>query len=348
MRITNNMMVTNTVRNINAAANRLNEAQERVSSEKKISLPSDDPVVATRAIKYRNYVATIEQYQKNVDDATSWQKVTDSALSDLYDVVEQIRTLTVKASSDTLADSDRTDIATEVGELQKQMVDIMNTSYGGRYVFGGFSTGSEPYKLESTSIGDVMTFKGKYLDLCGVVSDDQTDSDITAFYTANAGNAYTDTGDQSIKYNIGYDSEVTVNIEGQDVIGAGGDNLFNTVSKLLLALKGDTACKTYDTSTAAVTENSIDSIDDRLTDLDNNLDRITTAQATLGARMNYVNRISDRLDNDYTTYTELMSNNEDVDVSKATIEESSAQTVYEASLAVGAKAISKTLVDFLA
>jgi flagellar hook-associated protein 3 FlgL len=137
MRITNNMMLTSTLRNINDAALRLNEANERVASEKKISLPSDDPVVATRAIKYRDYVAKIEQYQSNVDDVSSWQKVTDDALSDLNDVVTQLRTYVVQASSDTLSDSDLSDIKTEVEQLMQQALDDMNASYGGRYIFGG-------------------------------------------------------------------------------------------------------------------------------------------------------------------------------------------------------------------
>ncbi len=347
MRITNNMMLTSTLRNINNAALRLNEANERVSSQKKISLPSDDPVVATRAIKYRDYVAKIKQYQSNVDDVTSWQDVTDDALSDLNDVVTQLRTYVVKASSETLSDSDLAAIKTEIEQLQQQALDDMNATYGGRYIFGGYSTDEEPYELVSTDIGDIVTFKGKYLSLGGL-SSDISDDDITTFCTNNAGNIYTDTGDESIKYNIGFDSEITVNTEGQDVVGDVGSNLFDTFSKVLSALDGNTSYKSYDVSSGTVTTTSIDSISDLLTDIDNDLDRIETAQASLGARENYVKSVSDRLDNDYTTYTTLMSNNEDVDAAEAIIEESSAQTIYETALSVGAKAVTKTLIDYMA
>ncbi len=347
MRITNNMMITNTIRNINSAANRLNDAEERVSSEKKISLPSDDPVVATRAIKYRNYVDTIAQYQTNVSDVQSWQSVTDSALSDLSDVITQVRTLTVKASSDTMTDSDKADIATQISALRDQAIDIMNTTYGGRYVFGGYNTSEAPYELTSTDVGDTVTFKGQYLSLGGVVSADDDDDDIVTFCSDNASNAYSTSAAQSINYNIGYDSEVTVNTEGQNVVGEGSGNLFDTFSKLLLALNGDTSYKAYDSTTGTVTTNTISNISDLLTDLDANEDMVTTAQAALGASESHVSQVSDRLANDYTTYTTLMSDNEDVDVSKATIEESSAETVYEAALSVGAKAISKTLVDYM-
>ncbi|MDR7868245.1 MAG: flagellar hook-associated protein FlgL [Sporomusaceae bacterium] len=348
MRITNSMMIANTVRNINSSARRLNEAQERISSEKNISLPSDDPVIATRSIKYRNYVARIEQFQKNAEDAASWQEVTEGALDTLNDVITQVRTLTVKAAGGTLTDSDLTDIKTEIAELRDQAIEIMNTAYGDRYVFAGFNTAEPPYALESTTVGDTAAFKGGWLSLCGVVPSSVADADISACYAAEAANSYTTASAHSIKYNIGFDNEVTVNIEGQDVVGEGAGNLFDTFAKLLLALDGETSYKTYDAGSGMVTTAAIDGIDDLLDDLDVNREKITTIQATLGARMNYVNSVAERLGNDYTTYTTLMSQNEDVDISTATMEEATAQTVYQASLSVGAKAITKTLVDYMA
>jgi flagellar hook-associated protein 3 FlgL len=348
VRITNLMMITNTIRNINSAARRLNEAQERIASEKNISLPSDDPVVATRSIKYRNYVARIEQYQKNAEDAASWQEVTEGALSDLNDVVTQVRTLTAKASAGTMTANDLAAIKSEISELRDQAIEIMNTTYGDRYIFGGFSTAEPPYEVVSTTVGDTVTFKDKWLSLCGVAASDIADTDISSFYAANAANIYTTASAQSIRYNIGFDTEATVNIEGQDVTGEGAGNLFDTFAKLFVALDGATSYKSYDAGTGSVTTAAIDGIDALLDDLDANLDRIETVQATLGARMNYVSDVAERLASDYTTYTTLMSTNEDIDIGKATMEETTAQTVYQASLSVGAKAITKTLVDYMA
>ncbi|SHI54800.1 flagellar hook-associated protein FlgL [Propionispora hippei] len=360
MRITNNMIVANTIKNLNNSASRMNEAEERISTEKKISLPSDDPVIATRAIKYRSYVDTVEQYQKNTDDVTSWQSTTDGALSDLSDIMGQVRTLVVKASSDTLSDSDKSAIKEQISELQKNAIDVMNTSYGGRYIFGGYSTGDAPYALKSTSLTDssgdsidvnLVTFKGKYVSLEGIDSS-ATDSSIESAISAS--NVYSTSSAQPIKVNVGFDTDVTVNVEGQDVVGGADSNLFNTFNKILLALNGNTSYKTatVDTSTSpattTVSTSSISDMSDLLTDVDADITRISTAQSTLGASMKNVSMISDRLDNAYTTYTTLMSNNEDVDISKATIESSSAEAVYNAALAVGAKAISKTLVDYLA
>ncbi|EGO64737.1 flagellar hook-associated protein FlgL [Acetonema longum] len=352
MRITNNMMIADTVWNINKNAARLSKAQQQMSSQQKIQLPSDDPVVATRAIKYRNYVDTVAQYQKNVEDAASWQKVTESALNDLGDIITRARELTVEASSDVLTEEELQKIKAEVIQLQQEAVDVMNTSYAGRYVFAGFATDEAPFELVSTSAGDKVMFKGQYLSIGGPMADSLSDADITAFCTANASDIYQDSGDQAIQYNIGYGAQVAVNLEGQDVTGQETDsNLFDTFAKLLLALDGETSYKTAEVSgtpaAVTVTANNFE-IDDLLTDWDEDHERVLTEQADLGARMNYVNMTKNRLSNDHETYTTLMSNNEDVDTAEASIALTTAEYVYEASLAVGAKTINKTLVDFLA
>lgn len=353
MRITNNMMADNSVWYMNQNLERLSKAQQQVSTQSKIQLPSDDPVVATRAVKYRHYVAKIEQYQKNAEDAASWQKVTDSALGDLSDVMQRVQELTVQASSDSLTDNDKEDIKAEISQLKEQVVQVMNTTYAGRYIFGGYSSDTAPYSIESTSVGDKVKFKGAYLSLGGPMSASAADADIISSCQSYAAQMYQDGADESISYQVGFGSQVTVNVEGQDVIGAeSGANLFDTLDKLLLGLEGETSYKTatIDTTTSpatvTVTTETL-AMDQLLTDLDSDFERLQNARAGLGARMNYVATMKTRLSNDNTTYTTLMSNNEDIDVAEATIELATAQTVYEAALSVGAKVLTHSLLDYL-
>ena len=81
--------------------------------------------------------------------------------------------------------------------------------------------------------------------------------------------------------------------------------------------------------------------------VDTALSQISAVWADLGARENYASLAKNRLSDDATVYTTLMSNNEDVDIAEATTDVSTAQTVYDASLTVGAKAITKTLLDYI-
>ena len=399
MRITNSMLVSNTVWNIGKNTERLSEASERQSTQSKISLPSDDPVVATNAVKYRNYVSTVEQYQDNVSNATSWMSVTEGAISDLNDVVQEIRDKTVQAANGTQSAQSLSAIKTEITQLKKSAVDILNTSYAGRYVFAGYNTDASPYADTSVSLTNAdgtttsvsaVTYKNQYINLGSVVSDAvATDygaggtaaaptepsalaSLEKAYTTAKAVTSasattpgvynYSSIADQTINYNIGYGSEIAVNVEGQDLVGTtSGSTLFDTIDKLLLgldelsstadttsAVTGTTTIKCYSLTTDATgTTSSTFTLTDILGDLDTDMDRISSVTADLGARESYVTLAKNRLSDDKTVYTKLMSNNEDVDVATATTDLSEAQTVYEASLTVGAKAITKSLLDFI-
>jgi flagellar hook-associated protein 3 FlgL len=370
IRITNTMLAQNAIRNINNNMQQLDTAQTQMSTQSKIQLPSDDPVAATKALKYRNYVSTITQYQANASDATSWMKVTESSLSDLTDIVTQIRDLTVQASSSALTTSDEADIASQISELKANAIETLNATYAGRYVFGGYATDKAPYAVVSTTVGSTsvnqITFKGKYLSLYGVVSSTLTDTDLVTAYntyastttgTVTTSNIYTTTAAQTIQYNTGYSSETAVNVEGQNVTGltASGTttitNLFDTIDKLLIGLgeSGTTkSCKSVSvvSGTPTVTTSTF-TLSDLLTNIDSNLAQISTATSDLGARENYVSTCSNRLGDDYTTYTKLLSDVEDVDVADASVNVTSTQAVYDASLSVSAKVLSETLIDYI-
>ena len=266
--------------------------------------------------------------------------------------MKQVRELTVQASSDSLADEDRQQIKLEVAQLKEQAIQIMNTSYAGRYVFGGFSTDEEPYQSQTVTIGDqeveLITFKGQYLGLDGAYSAAISDTDLENFYTANSGNIYQNLGKEKINYNIGYGNQITVNVEGQDITGyQSSGNIFQTFDKLLLGLDGAASYKTVVTDPAVSVETGDLELTNILDDIDNDLDRIQGVRSDLGARTSYAEITKDRLSKDLITYTELMSNNEDVDIAEVSTELSTAEYVYEASLSIGAKVIGKSLIDFL-
>ncbi|SMC96173.1 flagellar hook-associated protein FlgL [Sporomusa malonica] len=352
MRITNNMLAQNSLWNINNNLRRLGTAQDKLSTQSKIQLPSDDPIVATRALKYRNYVSSVEQYQRNIDDATSWMEVSESALGQLGEVLHRVKDLTIQASStSSISDADKKAIKSEISTLRDNVIDIMNTSYAGRYVFGGFATDQPPYKIESTSLGEKVTYKGHYVSVGGPVSNSISDADLITYCQANLTNQYHEPGKQQMQYNTGFGSEIAVNVEGQNIIGQeAGSNLFDVFDKLLLGLDGNTQYKAAEiTGTPpTVTAQTKDlNLSDLLGDLDKNLNLAITVRTDLGARMNYVDRAKTKIESDYTTYMTLMSNNEDVDVAQASVEAKSAEYTYNASLAVGSKAITQSLIDYI-
>ncbi len=458
MRITNSMMTQSVIRNINDNMQRLSDAQQETSTGLEIQEASDDPIAATKTLQYRSYIATIEQYQSNAADATSWMKVTSDTLDSLTDAVQQIRDLTAQASTDVLTESELAKISVAVSELKSNVVELLNTQYAGRYIFGGYATDEAPYEETTTSYTDsgtgettslaTISFKEGVLSLGGVVSTSIDSDTLLALYNENSANIYTSTDTQEITYNTGYSSSTAVNVEGQSVTGTGTGSLFDTIDKLLMGLDGETSYQSVTTQVNTVSSSSSDpaaingaiaadfsttgglastgsftltvdgtdytvnlsstvtdvaslqdaidtavgadvvtvalnssgsltfsandadtlsitasgatmsnlgldvtttefSLDGLLDEIDANLATISTATSDLGARMNYVETCTSRLASDYTTYTGLLSENIDSDISVATTEYATAQTIYDASLSVGAKVITKSLVDYL-
>ena len=88
MRITNKIMQRNNLSNINTNKMYQDRLSTQMSSQKKINRPSDDPVVAIRALRLRSNVTEITQYYtKNIPDAESWLKVTEDAISKLSQIM---------------------------------------------------------------------------------------------------------------------------------------------------------------------------------------------------------------------------------------------------------------------
>ena len=141
MRITNKIMQNNSLYNINN--NKINEDQlnTMMATGKKLTRPSDDPVIAIRALRLRSNVTQISQYyEKNAKDAESWLDVTADALSTIAAVLtDSVKQATKGANKDLTLD-DLNTIITQMDALAKEYYSTGNADYAGRYVFTGFRT----------------------------------------------------------------------------------------------------------------------------------------------------------------------------------------------------------------
>ena len=91
MRMTNKIMQNNSLYNINNNKELQDKLSTQMSTKKKISRPSDDPVIAIRALRLRSDVSQITQYySKNAKDAESWLKVTGDALETTAEILKSM------------------------------------------------------------------------------------------------------------------------------------------------------------------------------------------------------------------------------------------------------------------
>jgi flagellar hook-associated protein 3 FlgL len=134
------MLANNMLRNLSNSYERLGKYQEQLATGKKISRPSDDPVVAMKGIAYREDLARVKQYQRNIGEVHNWIDSADDALDKVGLALQRVQELVVQASTDTATPEDRKKIADEIDQIQKHIVDVANTKVGGKYIFNGADT----------------------------------------------------------------------------------------------------------------------------------------------------------------------------------------------------------------
>ena len=152
MRITNSMMSQNTKTNINLNKTEYDRKNTVVATGQKISRPSEDPVIAIRALRMNTNLTQLNQYyEKNIPDANAWMEVTETALLQTNEIYAQIKeNLTGGASDDNTA-NDRSKILENLKGLRDQIYASGNADYAGRTVFTGYRTGETLTFLKSQS-----------------------------------------------------------------------------------------------------------------------------------------------------------------------------------------------------
>ncbi|MDE6688095.1 MAG: hypothetical protein K2J95_10780 [Lachnospiraceae bacterium] len=141
MRITNKVMQNNALVNINNNKVAQDMLNTQLATGKKVNRPSEDPIVAIRALRLRSDVDQVTQYlKKNVPDAVSWLELTEGALKTTVSVLKDMIEQCEKGSSDQLKTEDRQVIIDSLNELYKEVYDTGKGDYAGRYIFTGYRT----------------------------------------------------------------------------------------------------------------------------------------------------------------------------------------------------------------
>ena len=143
MRVTNGMMRTNSMLNMQRNKVMYDKYLQQYNTQKKIQRPSDDPTIAVRALKYRTTLTEIEQYKRNIDDATSWMDATETALKDVDAVMDNMVQYVTQAATGTVNAKDRADINKQLDQFAQYIYEQdLNSDYAGRYIFTGYRTDS--------------------------------------------------------------------------------------------------------------------------------------------------------------------------------------------------------------
>jgi flagellar hook-associated protein 3 FlgL len=148
-------MITNSLSNVE---NKYNDIMEKMTTEKKINRPSDDPIGISKVLDHRSTISSIGQYQTNIDDANGWLSLSETKLSSIGDLITQASQIAISQASATASSDTRKISADSVSQMIEQALSLANSKDGDSYLFGGSRTDTQPFSsvYASASIGSVL------------------------------------------------------------------------------------------------------------------------------------------------------------------------------------------------
>ncbi|MGD0835190.1 MAG: flagellar hook-associated protein FlgL [Polyangia bacterium] len=154
MRVTEQMIFNNGVAQAQQSMQNLSQAQNQLSSGYRVVQPGDDPAASAQAIEDNVAEAQYTAIGNGAQQAADELSVAGSALQSVSTAASQALQLATQYSNSTYTASERSAAASQVTQIMQQVVDLMNTTYDGRYVFGGFKDSSPPFAADGSYSGD--------------------------------------------------------------------------------------------------------------------------------------------------------------------------------------------------
>ena len=154
MRVANKTIYDTVKFNLSIASEEMNNASRIVSSTKRISDLSDDPVGLTQSLKIKSALSGLDQMGRNISMGKSWLVSSESALSSVQELISDAKALSVQMASATTGAAQRASASLTVQNILDEIVSLANTEVGGRYIFSGSKTDTAPFS------SDGITYNG--------------------------------------------------------------------------------------------------------------------------------------------------------------------------------------------
>ncbi len=135
------------------ARERLQQAAQEMSTGLRVQHPGDDPVAAASVLRTVAELGLQDSTRRALDAATTELNAADTALGGFSDALNRAYEVALQAGNDTNAANDRANAATEIRGIFAQVVGILNSKVGNRFIFGGTADDSAPFDDQGNYLG---------------------------------------------------------------------------------------------------------------------------------------------------------------------------------------------------
>ena len=238
-RISSQMNNNNTQSSLRLQESRLNVANNQIGSQRRIQQLRQDPIAAGHLVRYQSYLQRVNQYEKNALTLSDQFSVREGYMTDSLDIMQRVRELAVTGANGIYNKEDLKNMATEVDELLKALVQNANAiSADGNSIFAGTNTKTTAFDIEmgnvegsgipliqnvryngNNNINLVEVDEGKYLQ-----NDNIGDKTFWAEHQQLFG------GRDALNWQSS--SNNVISIDGVEIQISQGDNIYAVVSKI--------------------------------------------------------------------------------------------------------------------
>lgn len=145
MRVTQQMLNQNSIRNMSQNLSRFEKINNQVASGKLLHRPSDDPNGVSKAMNLKSTLSANTQFERNTNEAKLWMNETGQNIDSMVDAMQRVRELAVQGNNGTYSELDQTAMAAEIEELTERMRQLANAKVNGKSLFNGQKTGELPF-----------------------------------------------------------------------------------------------------------------------------------------------------------------------------------------------------------
>lgn len=323
MRITNASMVRSHLYDTQNNLTNMSKINQQISTGKVINTVSDDPHKAIKIMNINNEIKYTEKYNSNIDETVGWMNTTDGALESTGNLLNEIKETILKVGNGTYSQNEMKSLNEDMNEKIKQLADTLNSTHGGKYLFGGSSVDDAPITVIENPDGTVKLEFSKDKNGQTIPNTDDLKADISSGI--------------NIDYNISVGEILNIKDGNGNTV-----NLLDEINNLS-TLMNDIA--NGDEQTAAKAKETL--LNDTKGKIDTLFDHVVNERTSLGVRVSTAEKIKELNDEDILNIQDVLSKTQDTDVVEKFIELKSAEMIYQASIQVGAKLIQPTILDYI-
>lgn len=158
-RVTDKMKFDLLNNSVSSIQSKYGELMEKMASQKQVNKPSDDPLGMGKILDYRAAKAQISDYKANIESSKSWINATESSLSNVNDILIQVKETALAQATATASASSRQIAADALQPLIDQIRSLANSKFENRYLFTGTKTATST-QIDTPVAAGGNTFDG--------------------------------------------------------------------------------------------------------------------------------------------------------------------------------------------